>query len=49
MAKKNKKQFKDHALEALEKFPSGKVFCAIVVAILLAVILYIVTLFLLSR
>jgi len=47
MAKKDK--FKKYALEAVEKLPSAKVLCAIVIAILLAVILYIVTLFLLSR
>jgi hypothetical protein len=47
MAKKNK--FKKYALEALEKLPSAKVLCAIVVAILLATILYLAILFFLSR
>jgi hypothetical protein len=47
MPKKN--NFKKHALEALEKLPSAKVLCAIVVAILLSVILYLVILFFLSR
>jgi hypothetical protein len=44
-----KSNFKKYALEALEKFPSAKILCAIVIAILLAVILYITILFFLSR
>ena len=47
MSKKNK--FKQHALEALDKLPSAKILCAVVIAILLAVILYITILFFLFR
>jgi hypothetical protein len=49
MEKKNKNKFKKYALEAIEKLPSAKILCAIVIAILLASILYISILFFLSR
>ena len=47
MKKKNK--FNQYALEALEKLPSAKTLCAIVIALLLSAILYITILYFLSR
>jgi len=44
----SKKKFKETALGALEKLPSPKLLCAISVAILIAIVLYIVILFFLS-
>lgn len=44
-----KKKIRGYVLEALDKFPSPKVLCAIIVTILLAVIMYLIILFLLSR
>jgi hypothetical protein len=46
MAKRKKSNFKRYFVEGIEKLPSGKLWTAVIVAILLAVILYLVILFL---
>jgi len=45
MSKSKKKNFKNHFVEGVAKLPSGKLWTALIVAILLAVILYLVILF----
>jgi uncharacterized integral membrane protein len=45
MSKSKKKNFKKYFVEAIAKLPSGKLWTALIVAILLAVILYLVILF----
>lgn len=44
MSKSKKKNFKKYFVEGIEKLPSGKLWTALIVAILLAVILYLVIL-----
>jgi hypothetical protein len=46
MSKSKKKNFKKYFIEGIAKLPSGKLWTALIVAILLGVILYLVTLFL---
>lgn len=45
MAKSKKKGFKEYFVEEIAKLPSGKFWTALIIAILLAVILYLVILF----
>lgn len=45
MAKSKKKGFKEYFVEGIAKLPSGKLWTALIVAILLGVILYLVILF----
>jgi uncharacterized integral membrane protein len=45
MVKSKKNKFKKYFVEGIEKLPSGKFWTALIVAILLAVILYLVILF----
>jgi hypothetical protein len=46
MSKSKKKDFKNYFVEAIAKLPSGKLWTALIVAILLGVILYLAILFL---
>lgn len=45
MAKSKKNNFKKYFIEGIEKLPSGKFWTAVIVAILLAVIFYLVILY----
>ncbi|HRY22563.1 MAG TPA: hypothetical protein P5311_02260 [Candidatus Dojkabacteria bacterium] len=45
MSKSKKKSFKEYFSEGIAKLPSGKLWTALIVAILLGVILYLVILF----
>ena len=45
MSKGKKKNFKKYFVEGVERLPSGKLWTAIIVSILLGVVLYLVTLF----
>jgi hypothetical protein len=46
MSKSKKKGFKEYFVDGIVKLPSGKLWTALIVAILLGVILYLVILFL---
>ncbi len=45
MSKSKKKNFKKYFVEGIEQLPSGKLWSALIVAILLGVILYLAILF----